>query len=261
MALLVLVLVLVGSLAGSPQSTKFKHPGAIVDARNGDALPGALATAYGAKDPDAKGACPRHKDELNEDEADQQGNFTFLIPPDRSSYFAMYCSNGYQARPVPANDNSRDGSRVFPDPVKLYPTQAKLAASGIDPTTAAVVAIVRVLDEATDDLRYFRGADADGFSEAVKQLDPTSRDATTLLLERRGASSPRAGRTGLPQVAGQAVRLVLETATGNLTYFRTASRGGVESALPKLAELDRRTATLLMDRPVSLALNQERARD
>lgn len=237
-----------GAVLHSQAPARNSHPGTIVDARNGDPIDKADAAAYGAKDPSARGVCPQHKDQLDRRLSDVKGNFEFHIDAKYPSYFAVYCSNGYAAREVPANDNLRSGSRVVPDPVKLYPTEAKLRTEKVDPTGAARQAIARVLDDATGDFRYFRSADAQGFSRAVEELTAGDRQTANELLARPAAGRGWPIQGDLPGVAREATVRGLDDATDHLRYFANVAEGGFFAAVKLFAPAEQATIERLRTR-------------
>jgi hypothetical protein len=227
----------------------FTHGGALVDASNGDAIRDGMANAYASEGTDS-GVCPQGQGPIDARPSDAQGNFTLRIGRDHPSYLAIYCANGFQARPVPGNDNTRDGSRVSPDPVRLYPTRARLSTLKLDPVFVAYSAISRTLDGATSDLKYFRGADAGGFAAAEALLDPTTRQALQALVERPATGRARPVADAQPNAARQAIAIVLATASDDLRYFDAVPQGNVlQLGLPKLSDADRRIVALLMMRP------------
>lgn len=239
-----MVLLLVSTLVEAGQSPgTLSHPGAIVNVK-GEPIPGAQATAYRVQANGPGGACPIHTDQLHQTKSDGQGNFTFLIPTQHTSYFAVYCANNYQARPVPGNENVRNNVRVRPDPVKLYPTEG---AKGQDPTTTAHQAMVLVLEDASNDLQYFRGADPSGFTSA--DITSTDRRLVEDLLKRPRPEVPvRPVARPTPLVARQAILSTLDAASGDLRYFDIASKGIVQDTIPKLSGADQAVVRLLLTR-------------
>ena len=173
-----------GAVAHSQTPARNTHAGAIVKAHNGDPIPRAQANAYRVQDPGARPPCPQHTEFLDRRESDIRGNFEFAIDAKHGSYYAVYCAAGFAAKEVPTNDNLRSGTRVKPDPVRLYPADATLRSENIDPVHAARQAITIVLDDVSGNLGYFRNADSAGFAVAMERLAPTDRELVLVLANR-----------------------------------------------------------------------------
>ncbi|GEM_PF-2670450 len=182
--LLVFAVVLAGQTAGLNQD-KHIHPGTIVDAVDGKGIQ-AGAYAYGSAELVGDGNCPKYKDSLDGTQSQEgTGTFTFRIDKGRSSYVATYCQNGYASRTEDKNDNSQGGTRVQPDPVSLFPKQAKLASLQIEPVDAAYVAIGRVLDRAQSDILYLSRADEGAYYSALRRFSEQDGQILNMLQKRR----------------------------------------------------------------------------
>src|SRR5712664_2318792 len=108
-----------------------KHNGSIIDAVSGDRIE-ADSMAYGSGNKIKEDDCPQFDDFLYRTRSSPNGEFTFIVDASRLSYTAVYCQGGYWPRADRGRDNSRDGTRVEPDPVPLSPTQQSLERRGID---------------------------------------------------------------------------------------------------------------------------------
>lgn len=246
----------VGAVVHSQTPTRHTHAGAIVKAHNGDPIPKAQAIAYAHQDVGARPPCPQHKEFLDRRESDARGNFEFSIDAKYATYYAVYCADGFQAKEVPVNDNLRSGTRVRPDPVRLYPSEATLKSENVLPVSAARQAITLVLDDVSGNLRYFRTVDGAGFAGATERLSGTDRELVVVLANRAvgGGGQPVSGAQ--PQVAQAAVLRVLNDATGNLRYYTAVAEGPITEAVKLFPPAEQAAIDRLRTRTPVLALQQ-----
>jgi len=173
------------SLTGSAEQKRHSHPGTIVDAVTGNGIE-ANASAYGSQKQVGDGGCPKYEDWLDSQRSESgTGSFAFYIDSNRSSYLAAYCQGGYIARVVTSNDNKRDGTRVQPDPVSLYPSQVKIAKMKMERVDAAYIALTRQLSLFQANLDYFSRADEEAFYKALGRFSAEEKNAIQLLRAKK----------------------------------------------------------------------------
>lgn len=226
-------LLLVPSSAQLKKETKNSnaHPGTIVDAYAHTGIL-AKAHAYGSEKVESREDCPVYEDPLDHQSSDSKtGAFTFNIPKDKSGYLAVYCQPGYFSRTETTNDNSRDGSRVQPDPIKLFPLMSKLPAP-VTLAEAAFVAIATDLDGMTSNFNYYEKASPKAFASAVEENLRKDRDLVEAIKSRK----PTLPETSLPprpkradiantQVAYVAIATDLDNARSNFKYYGQVDKG------------------------------------
>jgi hypothetical protein len=187
-ALLAVLTVLSAPDAGEK---KYSHPGDVVDA---DTKTGIRAdeTAYGSDIKEGDDACPKYKDQLDVTHSDTgTGDFHFEIDSQRKNYLATYCQGGYVSRTVRENDNTKNDTRVQPDPIQLYPNVATLKTRQLDRVDFADRVIGTLLDRAHEDLMYYAVADKDGFKQALEKGSARDREIINYLLSRPPHASLR----------------------------------------------------------------------
>jgi hypothetical protein len=167
-----------------------KHYGSTVDAVYGDRIQ-ADVVAYGSDKKSREDDCPEFEDYLyRTHSAAGSGEFTLMIEKSRPSYTAVYCQGGYWPRADRGRDNSRDGTRMEPDPVPLSPTQQSLERRGIDRVDAAYLEVGRVLYSAEANLSYFSHADEGAYYEAIKHFSKEEQYALKILQAKGGSALP-----------------------------------------------------------------------
>jgi len=178
---------------GFPQAVekKYSHPGDIVDADTKQGIR-ADATAYGSDVKESDEDCPKYKEQLDVTHSDPgTGDFYFKINDQRKNYVATYCQGAYVPRTVRDNDNTKENTRVQPDPIQLYPNVATLKARHLDGVEFADRAIGSVLDRAHQDLEYYAHADEAAFYSALEKGSKADRDVVKYLLARPQNASLR----------------------------------------------------------------------
>jgi len=239
----------VGAEGNAQAPERHEHAGLIVDARNGEPIDRALATAYASAITPARGACPEHREQINQS-LSERGNFDFQIDTKYSSYFAVYCSNGFQVLEISANSNRISGTPVSPNPIMLFPNGQRLQASGVSQTTAARQAITRVLDIVADKLRRLASLDAAAFSSALGRLTTGDQQTVKELTPRTASVTPL--QDTLPAVTQDAPLRVLDDATIHLRYFARVAGDGFYAAIKLFSPTDQATVNRLQDRPFAL---------
>jgi hypothetical protein len=174
---------------------KYSHPGDVVDA---DTKIGIRAdtTAYGSETKESDEGCPKYKDPLEvTHSAAGTGDFHFEIDAQRRNYLATYCQGAYVPRTVRENDNTKDSTRVWPDPIQLYPNAATLKTRQLDHVEFADRVIGTLLDRAHEDLAYYAVADEAGFYGALDKGSAKDREIVKYLLSRVPNASLRPKRS------------------------------------------------------------------
>jgi hypothetical protein len=219
-------------------TAKYVHPGTIVDAYTRKGLL-AEAYAYGSARLDGSGSgCPVYLDRLDAQESSQDnGSFTFHIDTMKSSYVAVYCETGYAARTETTNDNSRNRTRVQPDPITLYPVSVQ-GASSVD---VATVAIARDLMGLRANFSYYRDANQDAFSGALNSRFSASDKKIVgdiLKMPSHGVPgqftpAPSGPRTEVADanVAFVAIASDLNNVHSDLNYYAKVEKSGYSEAL------------------------------
>jgi len=138
------------------------------------------------------GGCPKYKEQLDVTHSDpDKGDFHFEINTQRKNYVATYCQGAYVPRTVRENDNTKEKTRVQPDPIQLYPNVAALKQRHLDQVEFADRAIGTLLDRAHQDLEYYAHADEAAFYTALEKGSKTDRDVVKYLLARPQNASLR----------------------------------------------------------------------
>jgi hypothetical protein len=221
-----------------PSGTKFEHPGAIVDAYTRKGL-AAEAYAYGSQGAKEDSGCPVY-DALLDSQKSQvgTGNFTFRIDEAKSGYLAVYCKAGHAARTETTNDNSKEGTRVQPDPVTLYPTSP---SAGI-PVQIATAAISTDLKRLRADFSYYGQASPKAFAEGSSKFSESDRQVILNLMRNRDSSETREPSVGewgelksieSPAVAFQVISKELNHARSDFIYYAQADEKAYSDALRK----------------------------
>lgn len=170
---------------------KYLHPGDVVDADTRTGIR-ADATAYGSETKESDDGCPKYKEQLDvTHSAADTGDFHFEIDVQRKNYLATYCQGGYVPRTVRENDNTKDSTRVQPDPIQLYPNTATLKTRQLDRAEFADRVIATLLDRAHEDLEYYAHADEAGFYGALDKGSAKDREIVKYLLSRPPNASLR----------------------------------------------------------------------
>jgi len=174
-----------------------QHDGIMKDAVSGEPIY-ASARAFGSEKESAPNDCPAFDDLLfSTHSVPGSGDFSLLIDKSHLSYTAVYCQPGYRPQTRRGLDNLRNGTRVDPDPVRLYPIPQALAQRKLDPVDAAYLAIRRVMSDAESQVYYFSNADEDSFYKALKFFPPEEQQVLQVLIAKgrnpRLANLPRPG--------------------------------------------------------------------
>jgi hypothetical protein len=188
-----IALLVVLTVLGRPEAGEKKnsHPGNVVDADTKIGIR-ADATAYGSETKESDDGCPKYKDQIDvTHSAAGTGEFHFEIDAQRRNYLATYCQGAYVPRIVRENDNTKDTTRVQPDPIQLYPNAATLKARQLDRVDLADRVIGTLLDRAHEDLAYYEIADKDSFHGALEKGLVSDREIVGYLLARRPNASLR----------------------------------------------------------------------
>ncbi len=223
------------------------HPGTMVDAYSKRGIL-ARAYAYGSQEEKSGGDCPVYADSLDSQKSESEtGAFTFHIQKDKNGFVAVYCQQGYASRTETTNDNSKDGTRVQPDPVKLFPLQAKLPA--IPPSTVAFIAIGTDMNQLRSNFRYYADVARAAFSVALeKNFAPEDRDLVEAIKNRRTPyvdgsvtePQPRIKNFGEPDIAFIAIATELDNARSNFIYYEGVNKDAYSTARSKFPSQDQK---------------------
>jgi hypothetical protein len=174
------------------------------------------------------------------------GKYEFVIDAAQPTYFAAYCSNGYQSSDEgTSNNNAPTGADVRPTPVRLWPNTP--ASRRMDETEGARRSILNVLDAATWTLRELQRTAPD-YMNTAKTLAGTDLETVAALAARLPVPQPPNVRMP-PGAARPVIGIVLDDATHHLLYFRKATPQGFPAARVKFSSEDQRTIVQLLERP------------
>jgi hypothetical protein len=228
------------------------HAGTIVDGLSNKPIQ-AEAIAYRTRNLGATGECPQHDGPLDRRTADASGSFELHVDASAAQYVVVYCASGYVSREQLENDNTDDGERVVPDPLRLFPKAERLQSVAVPLSDALQQAIAHVLEEVSDRLRQLFAADLQGFAAAFRQLLPPDQRLVAVVIDR----SPRPGRreapgtksTDTPPVAP--IAQALNAATMHLRYFAAASGAGFFPALKRFRSDNQELIEILRNRAIT----------
>jgi hypothetical protein len=228
--------------------TQFRHSGVVTSSVDDKkTLDGADAVAYRAGAPRGPDPCAQQESDLNRQRTKDGGKYEFFIDAAQSTYFAAYCSNGYQSSDEgTSNNNVPSGEDVRPRPVRLWPN-TPVSRGGMSETDAAFVSIKGVLDAATWTFRDLQRTAPDVMNTA-KML--SGADAETVVALTTRPPVPQPPNVRIPSgAARQVIATVLNDATHHLVYFRKATPEGFPAATAKFPGADQRTIARLTERP------------
>lgn len=243
---IVFVLAAVPARAGA-QDARI-HTGTVVDAITGKPVAADVA-AYAARDLGATGDCPQHREPIDRRTADAAGAFEIRVDAKYESFVAVYCADGYVAREQLANRNQDSGSRVVPDPVKLYPTAARLKNDNTPPTDALRLAVINVIQEVTEQVSLFAAGERIAVQQRFAELLPPDQQLVAVLARRAGRSRP--SEAAVATTAPGALTGVLDSATMHLRYFASATGSGFFAGLKAFRGEDREIVEILRNRALT----------
>jgi hypothetical protein len=205
-------------------------------------IDGAYAHAYPSM-PAPSTSCPRPGETLDQRKTEKGGAFELQVDANRPSYYAVYCSNGFQTSEVPTNDNTMM-SDVRPTPVRLFPNRSPK----LDEQSAAWESIVRVLDTATVALRGIQRSVGSAFAQVIAV--PADAEAVKVLAMRK-ESTPAFDLRLQPASPQRMIVIILNDATIHLTYFNRAAPEGYPGAVRKFSTDEQRAIERLRTRPLA----------
>lgn len=192
-----------------------------MDAATGKPLPKVMVTAYAKTNLTQNKPCPKYDGRLHARESAADGSFTLSIPPANNSYLVTYCITAYEAFTQETNDNSKNGSPIQPQPIRLWQLPGDAAAM--------VAAITHVRDDARKTIAWL-SRNRVAFSAALEALEEPERALVTQWIP---VSAPPPAT--LP---AQDLRTLTQSVRTTLAYFDKASPQHFRKEVKRFAEID-----------------------
>jgi hypothetical protein len=208
------------------ETSRFHHPGRLIDASGGAAITDARVAAFRTNDGRTGDDCPAYRDSLSVDtRTGPDGSFVLRVPKELVNFVAVYCSAGYIARTQTINDNSANRTPLAPKPIRLLPRNVSVQLMR--------ASLSKLRSDMTWAIEIVARDYPTSFQSAIASLSPADRRFIRSVRANENATRPQIDGSR----AAEKLRAISKAAMLDLDYFATAAPDAFRDALRHESEL------------------------